>query len=138
MKIFSYIFGAGLLIACSSGTQHTADGGTIYTGPPPEVIACNVDTDCCVATDPCHSQAFVVHAGDAVQISQTNCNACIVPPVQVWCENSVCRSATFDFTGNQDTPFTQDHCGSMQLPDSVVLHGEDGGIETMAVYGCGE
>ena len=75
-----------VLIGCSSSAQHTSDGGTIYTASdPPAAIACTTDSDCCVFADECHSAAYVVHAGDTVQVSQTGCNLCLVPSVQVWC-----------------------------------------------------
>lgn len=88
----TFIIVALLVTACSSGNAKTPDGGTIYTGPPPNDISCNTDSDCCVAIDTCHSVAYVVHAGDSLQISQTGCNLCIAPPVQVWCESGKCQN----------------------------------------------
>lgn len=128
-----------LFIACSNGPSTTPDGGKIYTSQPPDNIACTTDTDCCVVTDGCRSAAYVVHAGDTVQMPQTTCNACIVPDVQVWCKNGVCQSGELKnlmISGND--PFRVDHCGTLPIPDGGdgTLYGPDGGITTMAAYGC--
>lgn len=125
-----------LAMACN-GSSTTADGGTVYTSIPPENIPCTTDTDCCVVTDACRSAAYVVHAGDTVQMPKTTCNACIVPAVQVWCKNGTCQSGSLSFADGLQA-FMQDHCGTLPIPDGgdPTLHGEDGGIVTMAAYGC--
>ena len=123
--------------ACSSGPAHTSDGGIIYTSRPPEVIPCTTDTDCCVVRDKCRAAAYVVHAGDTVQMPmpESGCVKCLGPAVQVWCKNGTCLSGipTFD-----DPPLLLDHCGSVPVPDGgdPTVIGEDGGIQTMAAYGC--
>ena len=124
-------------LACTSNARTTADGGTLYTDLPPENIPCTTDSDCCVVTDTCRSAAYVVHVGDDVQRPQTTCNLCTVPPVQVWCKNNVCQSGTLALSQGMEA-FTKDHCGTLPIPDGgdPTLHGEDGGIETMAAYGC--
>jgi hypothetical protein len=126
------------LVACSSGNQKTPDGGTLYTSAPPDTIACTTDTDCCVATDTCHSVAYVVHAGDGVSMSQTDCNLCIVPPVQVWCKNGTCQSGVLSHLVQGMEAFAQDHCGTLPIPDGGdgTLYGPDGGLETMVSYAC--
>jgi hypothetical protein len=127
-------------LACSSGPATTADGGTIYTSPPPDGIPCTTDTDCCVLTDTCRSAAYVVHAGDAIQMPQTACNACIVPAVQVWCKNGTCQSGELkNIDPNAAAAFEQDHCGTLPIPadaGDTSLYGPDGGLTTMAAYGC--
>jgi hypothetical protein len=119
-----------VIAACSSDGGKTADGGTIYTGAPPNDISCNVDSDCCVAIDQCHSIAYVVHAGDALDIPQTNCNLCIAPAVQVWCEGGKCQNAVLPFS--QDTQsFIGNHCGQLPLPDGGTVTSSDAGA-----HGC--
>ncbi len=129
-------------LACSSGgSSTTADGGTIYTSLPPDNIPCTTDTDCCVVTDGCRSSAYVVHAGDSVQMPNPGaCNACIIPAVQVWCKNGTCQSGEIK---NADLsalgPFMMDHCGTLPIPadaGDASLYGPDGGLTTMAAYGC--
>jgi hypothetical protein len=122
-----------VVIGCSS-TETTSDGGTIYTSDPPANIPCNVDSDCCVVADECHSAAYVVHAGDTVEVPQTGCNLCLVPAVQVWCAGGTCQSGRVS-TGF-DPSFSQNHCGSLPLPDGAALTGPDGGAESMTVYTC--
>jgi hypothetical protein len=111
-------FAALILAACSGDNAKTPDGGTIYTSAPPNDISCNTDSDCCVAIDACHSIAYVVHAGDSLQIPQTNCNLCIAPPVQVWCSSGKCQSATLPISPSTQS-FMTDHCGSLALPDDA-------------------
>ncbi len=129
------------IFACSSGgggAAKTPDGGTIYTSVPPDNIPCTTDSDCCVVTDQCRSAAYVVHAGDVVDIPKPPaCNLCMVPPVQVWCRNGVCQSGELTSLSADTMPFTQDHCGSLPMPDGgSTLIGPDGGVTTMAAYGC--
>jgi hypothetical protein len=123
--------------ACSSGPAHTPDGGVIYTSRPPDVIPCTTDTDCCVVTDKCRAAAYVVHAGDTVQMPapESGCVKCIGPFVQVWCKDGTCQS------GYYPGAYQGDHCGTLPPPvasddSGVPLIGEDGGLETMAAYGC--
>jgi hypothetical protein len=124
-------FGLLLLSACSSSNAKTPDGGTVYTSPPPNDIPCSTDSDCCVAVDTCHSIAYVVHAGDSLQIPQTGCNLCLAPPVQVWCANGTCQSATLPFTPDTQSLAT-DHCGSVTLSaDAGTPASSDAGA-----YGC--
>jgi hypothetical protein len=124
---------AGVLVgACSSGNEKTPDGGTIYTSAPPNDIACSSDSDCCVAIDQCHSVAYVIHAGDSLQIAQTNCNLCIAPAVQVWCANGKCQNAVVPFDQNTPQQFLSDHCGPITLPDAGTVSGSDAGS-----HGCG-
>jgi hypothetical protein len=130
-------------LACSSSgpSTTTGDGGTVYTSQPPDNIPCTTDSDCCVVTDGCRSAAYVVHAGDTVQMPAPGaCNGCIVPAVQVWCKNGVCQSGELknsDITAT--AAFRQDHCGTLPIPADAgdpSLYGEDGGLTTMAAYGC--
>jgi hypothetical protein len=127
-----------VLVGCSSGSSKTPDGGTIYTSIPPDNIPCTTDSDCCVVTDSCRSAAYVVHAGDQVKMPSTACNLCIVPAVQVWCKAGVCQSGELHNLSSDTAPFMQDHCGSLPLPDAGdnTLYGPDGGVVTMAAYGC--
>ncbi len=135
------LFPFAFILACSSGGSHTPDGGTVYTSQPPDNIPCATDKDCCVVTDSCRSSAYVVHAGDSVQMpSPGACNACIGPAVQVWCKNGVCQSGELK-TMNMDVamPFMTDHCGTLPIPadaGDTSLYGPDGGLTTMAAYGC--
>jgi hypothetical protein len=145
-SLFLVLIGVGSVavpLACSGGGSNTtADGGTIYTSLPPDDIKCATDTDCCVITDGCRSAAYVVHAGDAVQMPQPSmgCNACIVPAVQVWCKNGTCQSGeleNIDYAAS--AAFRQDHCGTLPIPadaGDASLYGEDGGLTTMSAYGC--
>jgi hypothetical protein len=145
MRLSPILFGlfaaAAVALACSSGVATTTpDGGTIYTSAPPSDIPCSVDTDCCVVTDGCRSAAYVVHAGDTVQMPQTACNACIGPAVQVWCKNGTCQSGELkNMDLNAAASFRLDHCGTLPIPPDAgdtSLYGEDGGLTTMAAYGC--
>jgi hypothetical protein len=116
--------------ACSSSNaQKTPDGGTLWTSAPTGDVACSVDSDCCVAVDLCHSMSYVVHAGDALDIPQTNCNLCIAPAVQVWCSGGKCQNAVLPFS--QDTqPLTMNHCGPIVL-DAGTPPASDAGA-----HGC--
>lgn len=140
MRTLSWLLPASVLVlaGCSNGGGTTPDGGHIYTSQPPDNIPCTTDTDCCVVTDTCRSAAYVVHAGDTVQMPQTTCNLCLVPPVQVWCKNGVCQSGELVNASSGFEPFMQDHCGTLPIPDGGdgTMHGPDGGITTMAAYGC--
>jgi len=114
-------------IACSSGNEKTPDGGTLYTSPPSGDVSCNSDSDCCVAVDTCHSIAYVVHAGDALDLPQTGCNFCVAPAVEVWCSGGKCQSAVLPVSA-QITPYNNDHCGPFAL---------DGGTPSdSGVHGC--
>jgi len=121
----SLVFGVLLFTACSGGNDKTPDGGTIYTSAPPSDVSCNSDSDCCVAIDTCHSIAYVVHAGDSLQIPQNNCNLCIAPPVQVWCSGGKCQNAVVPLTQSTDQQLLGDHCGYVG-PDAG-LSSSDGG-----------
>jgi hypothetical protein len=116
--------------ACSSDDAKTPDGGTLYTSAPPNDISCSGDADCCVAIDECHSIAYVVHAGDSLQIPQTNCNLCIAPPVQVWCEGGKCQSAVLSLTPDTQS-FATNHCGQLPVPDGGTVTSSDAGA-----HGC--
>ena len=131
LAFFGVVF--ALAAACSNNPSHTADGGLIYTTRPPEVIPCTTDMDCCVVTDLCRGAAYVVHAGDTVQMPQpeSGCLRCIPPAVQVWCKDGTCQSGSAP-----DGPFAGDHCGTIPDDSGLPLTGEDGGLVTMAAYGC--
>jgi len=127
-KLFLLLF---LVAACSSNAEKTPDGGTVYTSAPSGDVSCNSDSDCCVAVDTCHSVAYVVHAGDSLQIPQTDCNLCLAPPVQVWCESGKCQSAVLPFSSDTEG-LMGDHCGSVALPgDAGAPAASDAGA-----HGC--
>ena len=135
MRTYSFVLVVPAIVglvfsACSSGNAKTPDGGTIYTSTPPTDIPCNLDTDCCVAIDQCHSVAYVVHAGDSLQIPQTNCNLCIAPPVQVWCDNGKCTNAVLPFTSDTPQALMTDHCGPVVIDAGVPPTSDSG------AHGC--
>jgi hypothetical protein len=130
--VLSVSLTAFVVVACSTsdGNQKTPDGGTIYTSAPPSDIACNSDSDCCVAIDLCHSVSYVVHAGDSLQIPQTACNLCIAPAVQVWCSGGKCQNAVVPFDSNTPQAFMSDHCGPIAMPDAGITTADAG------THGC--
>ena len=124
----AFAFGV-LFTACSSGNDKTPDGGTVYTSAPPSDVSCSSDSDCCVAIDTCHSIAYVVHAGDSLQIPQNGCNLCIAPAVQVWCSGGKCQNAVVQMSQSTDQQLLTDHCGYIG-PDAGLSSADAG------AHGC--
>ena len=100
--------------------------------------ACKINADCCVVTDKCGAQAFVVSLEDrkkvrdlvdSAQAETARCVLCIPPYVQVTCEQGKCIGTEF---ASGPEALTQDSCGDM--PPGAPPAGP---IHRGQILGCG-
>jgi hypothetical protein len=111
-------------------------------------IECIVPTDCCAIVDPCKAQMLVVSANDRPTVevllgeaSQDSCSRCLVPPVQVDCQDGFCVAAKLVNDGTATTDpllATQNHCGPVALPSgwSVAASASGRGLGPETIIGC--
>lgn len=117
--------GGGGATSSATGTASSSQAGTgggchgdattwatLTKGP----IACTTNSDCCVVVNNCLSESQIVSAtnetpaGAAWPYCDSQCNACIPPPVQVGCENGVCVGVVSDIADASPDLF-MNHCG---------------------------
>jgi hypothetical protein len=112
-------------------------------------VGCKTDSDCCVVVDGCINQALVVGAADkdkvASLVSQPDpggCTGCLLPAVQVTCDQGQCQGALIDvyspdggIEAGAITQLTQDHCGS--VAGVVTTKATTPALTTQAIFGCG-
>jgi hypothetical protein len=112
-------------------------------------IECVVDTDCCAIVDECKAQVLLVSSTDrsAVEVllgeaSQDSCARCVVPPVQVDCQDGHCVAAKLVNDGTATTSpelATRNHCGLVTLPSGWSVPasaGAGGGLGPETILGC--
>jgi hypothetical protein len=133
------------LAACSSSSSSTspdpttarAQAETIAKGSNP----CTSDSDCCIVTDGCISNALVVNTSNRDEVTSLiqeaappvgGCFGCIGRPYQVACVAGQCTAyeverwdpdagAPMAAYYDDDPSLADDHCGTLPLPDGDLL-----------------
>ena len=119
-----------------AGTGGLGHGGaschgdaTAWTELTQTPIACTKNSDCCVVINFCLSEAQVVHssnttaAKDAWPYCDSDCNDCIPPTIDVFCQDNHCVGVE-----RPDGEPTE-HCGIDEMPGTGGTTGEH--------FGCG-
>jgi hypothetical protein len=104
----------------------------ITAGP----LACTKNSDCCVVTNSCLSQAQVVKAADYMTAGAAwpycdgACVGCIGPAIQVGCVNGQCVGQDVDgMTPPPPDALRMDHCGVDTSPVTMPATSQN--------FGCG-
>jgi hypothetical protein len=145
MRLFLAFALVAALVGCGSSSD---DPRQMAHDLALDSINCTVPTDCCAVVDQCKAQMLLVSSTDRSAVeallgmaSQTSCNKCLVPPVQVDCVNGKC---VIDKLVNDGTATTdpllasQNHCGKLDLPSgwSVASSVKGGGLGPDTILSC--
>jgi len=107
--------GGGGAGAQATGTGCHGDAAawaTLTAGP----FSCATNADCCVVVNGCISESQIVAAADeaaakaAWPYCDSQCNLCIPPAIQVFCDNGTCAGTEVDLA-DAGPDLMQDHCG---------------------------
>lgn len=150
-------------ISDTSNGSNGSDAGDAGDRDSPKLpdldFSCNSDSDCCVVTDACMTELWLVAKKQMSEMQsyvswreqderKIGCSACIPPSVQVSCENGQCKG-TVVYDDPQMNDLMETHCGRLSVTDSAgvspskqMLVANTGMSESpdiqKTVFGCGD
>ena len=145
LVILSLLCALPCAVACTSSTSSAPSSREQARSYARGSVPCATDTDCCVVVDRCINQALVVRATDRDKVASLvasddpgGCTACLLPAVQVSCDNGQCAGALVspvaDGGADAYAALSTDHCGT--LP-GIAAKSATPGLAPRAILGCG-